>query len=156
MDISDTAGEEFLENAAFIDKYWMYLSLFLGVLTVYCLNDPKFLKNSSPIAKYGYFLSALYSLHQFEEHGYDILGRRYMFVPTFNAIAENTVGLKTNLTPRATTYINMFFVWCVNPLNVYFLSTEKNCHFPAAYCWGAAVINGMSHLLQVTQGVTTN
>ena len=44
-----------------------------------------------------FLLSSVYSLHQLEEHGYDIYGRRYMFVPIFNKSIEGLLGIAVSV-----------------------------------------------------------
>ena len=86
--MKDTAGIEFLDaaNASWLDRNWMWISAALGVVT--CLLLFTYNKRSFPnFTKqhwYGLLLSAVYAAHQLEEHGCDIFGRYYMFVPIFN------------------------------------------------------------------------
>ena len=48
----------------------------------------------------------LYAVHQFEEHGYDLYGRRYHFIDYFNEVKP----LGVELTPRMITIINLVHV----------------------------------------------
>jgi len=45
----------------------------------------------------------LYAFHQFEEHGYDLYGRRYHFINYFNEMKP----LGVELIPRVVTIINL-------------------------------------------------
>ena len=158
--MNDTAGIQLLEGAAWLDINWVWVSGVLGLidglfLLTYLLQsrcfDRKFLcQNFSKQHWYGLLLSTIYSLHQLEEHGYDIYGRRYMFVPIFNKSIENILGVAVSV--RATTYINLITIWFSFPVCTY-ISTPKNMYLPAAISWGTAVVNGFTgHLLPVLNG----
>lgn len=53
----------------------------------------------------------MYTVHQFEEHGFDAVGRRYAFMDYFNSQAP--FGLNGVMTPRLITIINVGNVWCI-------------------------------------------
>ena len=99
---------------------------------------------------YGMLLCAVYSVHQLEEHGYDIYGRRYMFVPLFNEHTGSKLGVA--VTPRQTTYINLVGIWFTIPVCAYF-SNAGNKYIPVAVSWGLAIFNGgFGHLLPLLEG----
>jgi len=147
--ISSLAGHTMLENVSWLDANWMFLGLFCGVLVFSWLlssNWPGSLHDKlfNPVWC-AYLAVPVYTLHQFEEHGYDIFGRRYMFGPVFNAGTGAKFGLEVH--PRAITWINILGIWVVFPLWARMASTE-NGFYPATLAWGISVINGlMGHLL---------
>ena len=125
----------------------MWISAALGVITtlfLFTYNLRSFL-NFTKQHWYGLLLSAVYSAHQLEEHGCDIFGRYYMFVPIFNKSVASRLGVA--VTARGTTYINLMTTWFSFPVCTYF-STPENNFMPAAISWGTAVINGLTgHLI---------
>jgi len=141
-----------LENAAWLDANWMYLSLVLGVITfLYLLkNQEVMIHKRGAQYWYGLLICAIYSTHQFEEHGYDIYGRHYMFVPTFNANLLSQFDIA--MTPRQCTYINIIAIWVSIPVCAYF-SNAENKYIPVAVSWGVAIVNGaFGHLMPLLQG----
>ena len=85
--MDNSAGTKLLENVSWIDANWMWIGLLLGVINfVYLLRNKQLICTKyGPQCWYGFIASSVYAIHQVEEHGYDIFGRRYMFVPSFNA-----------------------------------------------------------------------
>jgi len=146
---SSLADHTMLENVTWLDANWMFLSLFCGILTSCWLLSshwPGTLseKLHSPVWC-AYLSAAVYSLHQFEEHGYDIFGRRYMFGPVFNAGNGTRLGLTLN--PQTITIINILGIWVVFPFWAK-MATKQNGFYTATLPWGGAVINGaLGHLL---------
>ena len=141
---SDSAGEELLADASWMERNWVWLSLAAGVANIIFWFTQHSKPSDYPIVL-GFLLSSVYALHQLEEHGYDIYGRRYMFVPTFNAIMSKTLGV--TVTNSATLYINVITVWVNFPVCAW-MSHRGNRYIPAAVSWGTAVVNGaMGHLL---------
>lgn len=151
---SDLIDHGLLENVSWLDANWMFLSIGFGVLLFLWLlfssswsgsikeklHDPKWL---------GYFIIFVYALHQFEEHGFDIFGRRYMFVPVFNASIILDPAMGVQLFPRATFLLNILFVWVLFPLWAK-VSKSENSYYLVTLSWGFAVVNGiLGHLLPI-------
>ena len=157
--MNDTAGIQLLENASWLDANWMWISGALGLINALFLftyiYQTRYFERKWCVALnqqhwYGFLLCTVYSLHQLEEHGYDIYGRRYMFVPIFNVMTKKALGITVSVT--ATTYINLITIWFSFPVCT-FLSTSKNMYLPAAISWGTAIVNGFTgHLLPVLNG----
>jgi len=141
-----------LDNVTWLDANWMFLSLGFGVILFLWLlfsskwsgsineklHDPKWL---------GYLIVFIYSVHQFEEHGFDIFGRRYMFVSVFNASLITDPSMGVELLPRATLLLNILFIWGVLPLWAK-MAKRENSYYLIALSWGFAVVNGiLGHLL---------
>ena len=148
--MDDSAGIKLLANAAWIDANWMWVGLLLGAINFVCLMKYKqsICNKFGPQVWYGLIASSVYAIHQVEEHGYDIYGRRYMFVPTLN---EKMAKLGVVLTPRATTYVNLIAIWIAFPVCAY-ISNKGNNYIPAAITWGTAILNGIGgHLLPLFQ-----
>lgn len=145
-------GLRMLENAPWLDANWMWVSLVLGAVTLIFLlmRRKDIIQSRGGQFWYGLLLCAIYSVHQLEEHGYDIYGRQYMFVPMMNANIGTKLGVSVN--PRQTTYINMLGIWVSIPLCAYF-SNAGNKYVPLAASWGMAIVNGgFGHLLPLTEG----
>ena len=149
--MDDSAGAKLLANVSWFDANWMWVGLVLAVVnSIYLLKNKQSIchKNGSQVW-YGLIASSVYAIHQVEEHGYDIFGRRYMFVPAFNA--DLGVKLGVTLTPRTVTYVNMIAIWIAFPVCAY-LSNARNNYIPAAITWGTAIMNGIGgHLLPVLE-----
>ena len=159
MDISDFVDSPLtdhglLDNVPWFDANWMFLSLGFGIILFLWLlfssrwsgsikeklHDPKWL---------GFLIIFVYSVHQFEEHGFDIFGRRYMFVPVFNAsiILDPAMGVK--LLPRATFLLNILFIWGAFTLWA-MMAKRENGYYLVALAWGFAVVNGIvGHLVPI-------
>lgn len=92
-------------------KNWMIMglgaALFLLIMIIEELD-----KQNKPI----YWLAlVIYLLHQFEEHGIDLLGRNYFFIESINIRLSSHVGcLSQNLcpfNPESILYVNTLLVW---------------------------------------------
>jgi len=143
--MKDTAGIEFLDaaDASWLDRNWMWISAAIGAVTAFFLFAHD--RTLSRQHWYGLLLSCVYAVHQVEEHGCDIFGRYYMFVPIFNKSVASRIGVA--VTARGATYINLISIWISFPVCVY-LSTPENLYMPAAISWGTAVVNGLTgHLI---------
>jgi hypothetical protein len=143
-----------LDNVSWLDANWMFLSLFFGVLLFLWLlfsskwsgtikeklHDPKWL---------GYLVVFVYAIHQFEEHGFDIFGRRYMFASVFNASIILDPSLGIQLLPRTITLLNVLFIWGALLLWAK-MSKPENSYYLVTMAWGFAVVNGIvGHLLAI-------
>jgi hypothetical protein len=152
MNTDPLTNHGLLDNVSWLDANWMFLSIGGGIILFLWLlfsskwsgsikeklHDPKWL---------AYLIIFVYSVHQFEEHGFDILGRRYMFVPIFNAslITDPAMGVK--LLPRATFLLNVLFIWGVFPLWAK-MAKHENGYYLVTLSWGFAVVNGfLGHLV---------
>jgi hypothetical protein len=143
-----------LDNAPWLDANWMFLSLFFGViLFLWLLFSSKWsgtIKEKLHNPKWiGYLVIFVYSLHQFEEHGFDIFGRRYMFVPVFNASLITDPSMGIQLLPRAITLLNVLFIWGALLLWAK-MSKRENSYYLVAMSWGFAVVNRIvGHLVPI-------
>lgn len=143
-----------LDNVPWLDANWMFLSLFFGVILflwlLFSAKWPGTIKEKIHNPKWlGYLAIFAYSLHQFEEHGFDIFGRRYMFVPVFNASLITDPSMGIQLLPRATTMINVLFVWGTLLLWAK-MSKSENIYYLVTMSWGFAVVNGIvGHLVPI-------
>ena len=110
---SSLENHNLLDNVSWLDANWMFLGMFGGILVFCWLLSSRWPGSLTEKLHNPVWLTLLatpiYSIHQFEEHGYDILGRRYMFVAVFNA----GTGMKTGLFlyVRAVTIINIVCIW---------------------------------------------
>lgn len=151
---SKLINHSLLDNVTWLDANWMFLSIGFGILLFLWLlfssrwsgsikeklHDPKWL---------GFLIVFVYCVHQFEEHGFDIFGRRYMFVPVFNASLITDPAMGVELLPRATFLLNVLFIWGVFPLWAK-LSKRENGYYLVTLSWGFAVVNGiLGHLVPI-------
>jgi len=146
---SSLADHTMLDNVTWLDANWMFLSLFCGILFfcwLFSSHWPGTLREKLHDPVWCAYLSAaVYSIHQFEEHGYDIFGRRYMFGPIFNAGTGMRLGVM--LHHRAITLVNILLIWVVFPFWAK-IATKQNGFYTASLPWGLAVVNGAGgHLL---------
>lgn len=143
-----------LDHVTWLDANWMFLSIAGGAILFFWLlfssrwpgsikeklHDPKWL---------GFLIVSVYSVHQFEEHAFDIFGRRYMFVPVFNASLILDPAMGVQLLPRATFLLNVLFIWGVLPLWAQ-MSKRENGYYLVTLSWGFAVVNGiLGHLVPI-------
>ena len=151
---SELVNHGLLDNVSLFDANWMFLSLGFGVLLfLWLLFSPRWsgsIKEKLHDPKWlGYLVIFLYSIHQFEEHGFDIFGRRYMFVPVFNASTILDPALGIQLLPRAVTLINVLLIWGALLLWAK-MSKPENSYYLVTMSWGFAAVNGIvGHLLPI-------
>lgn len=141
-------SEADLENTAtnpvnWLDIYWMFIGpplFFLVLVGVIVLRRPsaqRFLVWALPF---------IYTIHQFEEHGWDLYGRRYSFIDYFN-YRMDSFGWPIHLTTKLITIINITAVWVMMPAAAIFLEMTEN-GIPALLAWGLAFANGvLAHAL---------
>lgn len=126
-----------LDGAAFIDRAWVFLSQLVGIFAVQRIFTLRATASSAVL--WAWALVPIYAAHQFEEHGWDALGRRYAFLEYFNSQALPR-ALGVALTPRLITVINAGITWFSFPLVA--LWTERSGDAaPAALLWGIAAAN---------------
>jgi len=151
---SELVNHGLLDNVSLFDANWMFLSLGFGVLLfLWLLFSPRWsgsIKEKLHDPKWlGYLVIFLYSIHQFEEHGFDIFGRRYMFVPVFDASIILDPALGIQLLPRAVTLINVLLIWGALLLWAK-MSKPENSYYLVTMSWGFAAVNGIvGHLLPI-------
>jgi len=139
-----------LDNVSWLDANWMFLSLGLGIVVALWLvlspTWPGSLKQRLRDPRWWAFMAApVYAVQQFEEHGFDIFGRRFMFVPVYNAGTGEAMGIE--MAAPSATLINIALVWGAFPLWAYF-SNPKNGYYPATFAWGFSIMNGIvGHLI---------
>ncbi|CAM9242615.1 unnamed protein product [Discosporangium mesarthrocarpum] len=87
----------------------------------------------------------LYSFHQFEEHGWDMKGRRYAFRDYFNDTTSQALGV--HMTPRLLTIINVCIVSVFFSVMAYVSDKRKN-YVGSSFAWSIAFANSiMGHLV---------
>ena len=131
--LTRSLGESDLEGLPWFDRNWMFLAPFWGLICTargWVVSGTTW--KGGAVANHGvaaaekqpqtwnarllsvpflaYFLTLSYSLHQFEEHGYDIFGSRYSFIDFFNAVMGEGGADLLLMTPRLITFINVFIV----------------------------------------------
>lgn len=151
---SSLRNHALLEGVSWLDANWMFVSFAGGVLLALWLVFAPRLPGELPDRLrdrlrhplwWAFMAISLYTLQQFEEHGFDIFGRRYMFVPTYNAGLGEAMGI--GLRPRATMLINIAIIWGAFPFWA-FMANRKNFFYPATFAMGFSLVNGLQgHLL---------
>jgi len=158
-----------LTDASWVDANWMFvgtalLPIVLIVLIV-VFPGPCMARLKNPYFV-GWLTVVFYLCHQFEEHGYDLRGWHYAFVPDFNHVlgpilfkeCDQLSHTTCPLDPPMATRVNVTFVWMGWPI------TMLIAHYlggPFAYaglpCWGTCVANGLvGHILPMVLTLTYN
>ena len=151
---SELIDHGLLDNVSWLDANWMFLSLGGGViLFLWLLFAPRWsgsIKEKLHDPRWLAFLIIfLYSLHQFEEHAFDIFGRRYMFAAVFNASLITDPSMGVQLLPRATFLLNILFIWGVFSVWA-LLSKRENSYYLTTMAWGFSVVNGfLGHMVPI-------
>ncbi|MEO0325326.1 MAG: HXXEE domain-containing protein [Myxococcota bacterium] len=126
---------------------WPYVGLALAAgLLLYLVFEPR-PANATPRWRDPAFVLPLlwpmYIVHQFEEHGIDIFGRRYSFLEAFC----HTIGYASvDLCPA-----DPVFIFCVNAIAVWvggILAFVYRRRWPllAACAWGIPLVNTFTHV----------
>lgn len=136
----------------YLYENWMTIGLYgagfllIGVLSFWdkpenLLRDLTFLQ---------VLLFVAYLLHQYEEHGTDLLGRHFAFMPGFNAVLAPLVPLCSGLlscplNPAAIFAVNTTLVWLVMAIAIW-----GSSRFPFMGLCAAAImlVNAITHIAQ--------
>ncbi|KAL3935330.1 MAG: hypothetical protein SGBAC_009129 [Bacillariaceae sp.] len=131
-----------------LDRHWMFLAPPLTLTLIvykFVLSKPKQFddKRIQDFVLWGYLSMLIYSFHQFEEHGYDVYGRRYHFIEYFNEIKP----LDLEMTPRFITIINLVEVHLVFYLFATYTERTGN-PLPAVLSHSISCLNAaMAHIM---------
>ncbi|CAK9080514.1 unnamed protein product [Durusdinium trenchii] len=154
------SGPELLKDASWFDANWPLISTLLCpvafVLPFVLCQLPGRAAIRHPYVL-GWLTIAFYLCHQTEEHGYDLRGWRYAFVPDFNhgtgawLFKEcEKIGHRTcPADPRMATYINVVTVWGGFTFCMLCAHHLGGRYAYAGFCnWGMSVINALTgHLI---------
>ncbi|KAL3902602.1 MAG: hypothetical protein SGILL_010770 [Bacillariaceae sp.] len=95
------------------DDHWMFLApplTFMLLIVKYVILAPQSGEKKDPrlqeLLMWGWLSLFMYSFHQFEEHGYDLYGRRYHFIEYLNEMKPLGIVMEK----RYITYINVLQV----------------------------------------------
>lgn len=142
-----------LGQEGYLYEHWMNIGVFGAAFLM--LGAVLFTQDDSePRLRNVRFVSALlfaaYTVHQFEEHGVDFLGRRYAFVPFLNDLlrgrfTECAEAIQCPLNPENTFYVNTTLVWLVMLLAVW---AGRRLPFVGLCAAGIVVVNGLLHVVQ--------
>ncbi|KAL7802213.1 hypothetical protein V8C44DRAFT_353519 [Trichoderma aethiopicum] len=132
---------------------WPFIALLAGIPLIYELLKPPSSslsadtrvqpRWSSLLNNKNWWMRAalpIYLLHQFEEHGYDFLGRRYAFQAYFckNLGFENIEACP--LTPLVILFVNGSLVWITG------LAARVNVRNARSF-YGFMLVNGLTHVV---------
>eukprot|EP00913_Durusdinium_trenchii_P001773 g1643.t1 len=154
------SGPELLKDASWFDANWPLISTLLCpvafVLPFVLCQLPGRAAIRNPYVL-GWLTIAFYLCHQTEEHGYDLRGWRYAFVPDFNHGTGawlfkdcEKIGHRTcPADPRMATYINVVTVWGGFTFCMLCAHHLGGRYAYAGFCnWGMSVINALTgHLI---------
>lgn len=136
----------------YLYENWMTIGLYgagfllIGVLSVW--GKPGNLLRDIPFLQILLFVA--YLLHQYEEHGTDLLGRHFAFMPSFNAVLASLTplcngSLSCPLNPAAIFAVNTTLVWLVMAIAIW-----GRQRFPLMGLCAAAIllVNAVAHIAQ--------
>ncbi len=98
----------------FLVMTWMTVGLGGAVFLSLMLLEAQTQVRLDPLARFHWILLIAYLVHQFEEHGIDLLGRAYFFITYARAVIQDVgaaSGFRFQLTPLAIYRTNTLFVW---------------------------------------------
>lgn len=148
-------------NGQSIDLYytWPYFGVFGGImisLVLLLIFGRNVVFNLHALLL---FYIPIYSLHQFEEHGYDFYLRPYHFIHFAN---HQSLGLEFNmnyneyyLSPKLIYIINVFAIWWFTPISIFvsILYPKRNV---SILMIGAMFMNGIVHCLSAIVHLSYN
>lgn len=129
--------------------HWMYVGLGMGWLITlgYVHRRAQQRPNHAPITTLHWLIFAAYCVHQFEEHGYDIFGQAYAFMPSINAVMQPHLhcppGIACPLDPALILYVNTVLVWL--PFLLAMWGGER-ARFAGLAAVGIPLVNGWVHI----------
>lgn len=96
----------------YLETTWMIVGLGGAVFLSLMLLEAKGRVPFDPLARFHWILLIAYLVHQFEEHGVDLLGRTYFFIIYAETVIDD-IGAASGfqLTPLAIYRTNTLFVW---------------------------------------------
>jgi len=132
------------------DYHWMFLGPPLCIMVaIWKLGLLKSAKQATVDSKdqelhmYSWLALMVYASHQFEEHGYDLYGRRYHFIEFYN----DTAPWGTQLSPRIITIINTGSVLTMFGIFAQWSETTRD-YSKTGFMYGLMAFNGgVLHLL---------
>jgi len=153
-------------NVSWIDAHWMFISGAAAFAIVVCLviaQKPWREKVHDPLWL-AWLCVGLSCWRQFEEHGYDLRGWHYAFLPCMNAdlgdLYQEACAKRVGacpLTVRATTYINVGLVWIGFLATIVVVRLWGRGAFALTLNWGVVVVGGLTgHLLPAMKFQTYN
>jgi hypothetical protein len=87
----------------------------------------------------------MYMLHQFEEHGFDLLGRRYHFIEAMcQTLGYSGSGPDCPADPAFILAVNITAVWAAGPV-AGVLSERRP--FAGIALWGLPLVNALGHIV---------
>ena len=149
-----------LEGAPWFDQNWMFLGPIL--VTIVSVAYSRLWKERIRSRRFFHWTLALwYVLHQWEEHAWDITGKRYPFIEWFNAFAHAVAGEPNDgtvqgiVTVRLITLINVPLVWFLFPLGAWY--ADRISDIPILVLWSVSAFNALiAHVIfgfAMTEGV---
>ena len=95
------------------------------------------------LTRFHWILLIVYLVHQFEEHGVDLFGRRYFFFTYFQNLVSEFGGGSGPLTPLAIYRINTLLVWLPFLIAVW---GRRHFIWPGLAAAGLLFANGIFHI----------
>jgi len=123
---------------------WVAVGLGGAVFLLLMLFEDRAQLQLDPLARFHWILLTVYLVHQFEEHGVDLLGRAY-FLMTYARTVIGDVGAASGfiLTPLAIYRTNTLFVWLPFLAAVW---GHRRFIWPGLAAAGLVLTNGILHI----------
>jgi len=152
------SGPNILNDASWFDANWMWFStgFFVVSLFLICFRFSGSIRQKldNPYV-IGWLGATFYFIHQTEEHGYDLRGWRYAFVPSFNHVLGPILFpdceqyVTCPLDPLVTTGINVTAIWfgfVLTMVCAHYLGPKYA--YAGYFNWGMSIVNAFGgHLL---------
>ena len=123
---------------------WMTVGLGGAVFLSLMLLEDRAQLQLDPLARFHYILLTVYLVHQFEEHGVDLLGRAYSLITyARNVIGDVGTASGFTLTPLAIYRTNTLFVWLPFLAAVW---GHRRFIWPGLAAAGLVLTNGILHI----------
>lgn len=123
---------------------WMVVGLGGAAFLSLLLSQDWAEQERDRLTRFHWFLLIVYLLHQFEEHGVDLLGRRDFFITyAQNVIGEFTPGSGFVLTPLAIYRTNTLVVWLPFLIAAW---GGRRFIWPGLAAGGLLLTNGIFHI----------
>lgn len=137
-------------NNQFMYENWMFLGVAVSSFAIFAATYFLNVKNiDHQLSFISLLIFVFYTIHQFEEHGYDIFGHRYSFemalnnlFAKFNHICEGEKLCPLN--PQAIYYININIVWLTILISVV---SPKNFFFTKICALSIMSLNAVVHII---------
>ncbi len=128
---------------AYLLTTWPIFGLGFGVAILLFLLADWRENRIETIAKWHWLLLAIYTLHQFEEHGVDLFGRAYYFITYANEFLALQGADAPQLTPSSLYQINTLTIWIGFAIAIW---ASQRFTWPGYFAAALVLTNGLFHI----------